>query len=105
MADLVPLDKPPAVLADRAQQILVDFGYTEPPADTAQNFIVPPDFLRVGRRDRADAGPLESALVDPMAAGAALLVPHEPARAGTDPSVDDRVAHRSAADGHRHDAS
>ena len=27
MADLVPLDKPPAVLADRAQQILAEFGY------------------------------------------------------------------------------
>ena len=44
MADLVPLDKPPAVLADRALQILVDFGYTDAPADTAQNFIIPPDF-------------------------------------------------------------
>ena len=44
MADLVPLEKPPAVLADRAQQILTEFGYTEPPADTAERFIIPPDF-------------------------------------------------------------
>jgi eukaryotic-like serine/threonine-protein kinase len=46
MADLVPLEKPPAVLADRAQQILADFGYTDTPADTAQDFIIPPDFPR-----------------------------------------------------------
>ena len=44
MADLVPLEKPPAVLADRALQILRDFGYTDTPGDTAENFIVPPDF-------------------------------------------------------------
>ena len=44
MADLVPLEKPPAVLADRTLQILRDFGYADPPADTAQNFIIPPDF-------------------------------------------------------------
>src|SRR3954469_21928991 len=40
----VPLEKPPAVLADRAQQILADFGYGDQPADTDQNFIAPPDF-------------------------------------------------------------
>jgi serine/threonine-protein kinase len=39
-----PLEKPPAVLADRAQQILVDFGYGDQPADTDQSFIAPPDF-------------------------------------------------------------
>jgi len=44
MADLVPLAKSPAVLADRAQQILADLGYPEPPADTAERFVVPPDF-------------------------------------------------------------
>jgi protein kinase-like protein len=44
MANFVPLEKPPAVLADRALQILRDFGYGDPPADTAQNFIIPPDF-------------------------------------------------------------
>jgi predicted Ser/Thr protein kinase len=46
MADLVPLDKPPAVLADRAHQIITDFGYTDRPADTAQNFRIAPDFPR-----------------------------------------------------------
>jgi serine/threonine-protein kinase len=40
----VPLEKAPAVLADRAQQILADFGYGDQPADTDQNFIAPPDF-------------------------------------------------------------
>src|SRR5437867_2169823 len=35
IAGRVPLDKPPAVLADRAQQILRSFGYTEAAADTA----------------------------------------------------------------------
>src|SRR5438046_4740454 len=46
MASLTPLEKAPEVLADRARQMLVDFGYTETPADTAQRFIVPPDFGR-----------------------------------------------------------
>jgi len=46
IAALVPLEKPPAVLADRAQQILADFGDTDPPADTDQNFLTPPDFER-----------------------------------------------------------
>jgi hypothetical protein len=40
----VPLDKPAAVLADRATQILGEFGYAEPPVDSDQSFIVPPDF-------------------------------------------------------------
>jgi Protein kinase domain len=44
IAAQMPLDKPPAVLADRAQQILTDFGYGDEPADTDQNFIAPPDF-------------------------------------------------------------
>jgi hypothetical protein len=44
MAALVALDKPPAVLADRAQQILADLGYPERAVDTAQRFIIPPDF-------------------------------------------------------------
>jgi hypothetical protein len=46
LADLVPLEKPPAVLVDRAEQIVKDFGYTTTPADTAQNFTRPPDFVR-----------------------------------------------------------
>ena len=46
MADLVPLDKPPAVLADRAQQILAEFGYTEPPTDSAHGFELGTDYAR-----------------------------------------------------------
>ena len=33
-----PLDKPPAVLVDRAQQILVSLGYADPIADSAYGF-------------------------------------------------------------------
>jgi serine/threonine-protein kinase len=46
LADLVPLEKAPAVLADRAQQMLAEFGYTETPADTASGFVVSPDVPR-----------------------------------------------------------
>jgi Protein kinase domain len=46
LADLVPLDKAPAVLADRAQQIIAEFGYPDAPADTAQDFRIPPDYPR-----------------------------------------------------------
>ena len=46
LAALAPLQKAPAVLADRAQQILEDFGYKDTPVDTAQSFILPPDFPR-----------------------------------------------------------
>ena len=46
IAGRVPLDKPPAVLADRAQQILASLGYTEPAADSAYNFTIAEDYLR-----------------------------------------------------------
>jgi len=46
IAALVPLDRPPAVLADRAQQMLAELGYTDPPVDTDQNFQAPLDFQR-----------------------------------------------------------
>jgi len=46
IANIAPLDKAPQVLADRAQQVITDFGYGEAPADTAQNFIVSNDFHR-----------------------------------------------------------
>jgi len=46
MADLVPLDKSPAVLADRAQQIVAEFGYGDPPGDSAQSFEVGMDYAR-----------------------------------------------------------
>jgi serine/threonine-protein kinase len=42
----VPLDKPPAVLADRAQDIVRSLGYTDPAADSASNFLVASDYLR-----------------------------------------------------------
>jgi hypothetical protein len=41
---LVPLDKPPAVLIDRIDQMTAAFGYTEAAADTAFGFSVPPDY-------------------------------------------------------------
>ena len=44
-ARLVPLDKPPAVLADRAEQILSALGYTEPRGDTAESFQVVGDYV------------------------------------------------------------
>ncbi len=46
MAHLAGIDKPPAVLADRAQRIITDFGYSDAVADTAQNFRIPPDYPR-----------------------------------------------------------
>ncbi len=46
VAGLSPLEKPPAVLADRAQQVLAALGYTEPVADSAQNFAITGDYLR-----------------------------------------------------------
>jgi serine/threonine-protein kinase len=46
LAALVPLDKPPAVLADRAQQVLASFGYADAPADTATGIQMTPDFPR-----------------------------------------------------------
>ena len=68
MASLAPLDKAPEVLADRARQALVDFGYTEAPSDTAQRFIIPPDFGRwVVARDQT-SGRWDAAR-QPMAAG------------------------------------
>ena len=46
IAGRVPLDKPPAVLADRAQQILRSLGYTEQATDSAFNFTIAQDYLR-----------------------------------------------------------
>jgi serine/threonine-protein kinase len=44
LADLVPLEKAPAVLADRAQQLLVSLGYDSAPVATAGSFTVGPDY-------------------------------------------------------------
>jgi serine/threonine-protein kinase len=54
VAGLVPLDKPPAVLADRAQQILSSLGYAGKPADSAFSFDVPPDYIHwIEQNDRS----------------------------------------------------
>jgi protein kinase-like protein len=46
IAGRVPLDKPPAVLTDRAQQIIASLGYTDAVADAADGFTVGQAFLR-----------------------------------------------------------
>ncbi|HJZ76663.1 MAG TPA: serine/threonine-protein kinase [Vicinamibacterales bacterium] len=52
LARLLPLDKPPAVLEDRAEQILGMLGYTEPRGDTAYGFgRYAPYIPWIGRRD------------------------------------------------------
>jgi hypothetical protein len=42
----VPNDKPPAVLADRAHQVLASLGYTDPIADSAAGFAISQPFIR-----------------------------------------------------------
>ena len=42
---MVPLEKSPAVLADRAEQILSSVGFTEPRGDTADGFLVHSDYI------------------------------------------------------------
>ena len=46
IAGLVPLDKPPAVLADRAQQVMTSLGYTDRVVDSSYGFTVGQTFLR-----------------------------------------------------------
>jgi serine/threonine-protein kinase len=54
LANRVPMDRSPAVLADRAQDIIRRVGYTEPAADSATGLIVWMDPLRwIDRTDRA----------------------------------------------------
>ncbi len=43
---MVPIEKPPEVLAERAQEILRTAGYTETPGDSAMSFEDHVDFLR-----------------------------------------------------------
>jgi hypothetical protein len=45
IAGLTPLDKPPAVLADRAQQIIASLGYTDRIADSASAFAISQPYL------------------------------------------------------------
>ena len=50
----VPLDKPPAVLAERARAVARTAGLTEPPADAAYGFELDEDYYRhVAARDRS----------------------------------------------------
>jgi hypothetical protein len=42
----VPFDKPPAVLAERAREVIQRLGYTDPPADRASGFASSNDYLR-----------------------------------------------------------
>jgi hypothetical protein len=46
IAGRVPLDKPPAVLEDRAQQVLASLGYTDPVVDSAAGFAIAQPFVR-----------------------------------------------------------
>jgi protein kinase-like protein len=50
IAGLVPLEKPPDVLADRAVQMLASFGYREPRTDNARGFTIAPDPPRWAQR-------------------------------------------------------
>jgi len=54
-ARLVALDKPPAVLADRAEQILAATGYTEPRADSRDGFQMGGDVITWIARTDASA--------------------------------------------------
>lgn len=46
LTSYVPLEKPPDVLADRAQEMVRTLGYTDVPADTAHGFTAATDYLR-----------------------------------------------------------
>jgi serine/threonine-protein kinase len=46
VAGRVPMDKPPAVLTYRAQEILRSLGYTDPIADSASSFSMTFDYMR-----------------------------------------------------------
>jgi hypothetical protein len=46
IAGLVPLDRPPAVLADRAAQIVAALGYTDQPADETYGLSLASDYPR-----------------------------------------------------------
>jgi len=49
----MPVDLPPAVLEDRARQVLDRFGYREPPADSASQLREDRDYLSWARRQPA----------------------------------------------------
>ena len=56
LSNRIPFDKPPAVLADRAQQALAALGYAEAPVDTHWGFYVDGDQLRYVREHPEYAG-------------------------------------------------
>jgi hypothetical protein len=63
-ARLVALDKPPAVLADRAEQILAATGYTEPRGDTRDGFQIGVDVISwIARTDPLRAAVLSGGAV------------------------------------------
>ena len=54
IARLVPLDKPPEVLADRAEQILSSLGYAGARGDSAHGFVADNDYINwLGSIDRS----------------------------------------------------
>ncbi len=61
----VPMDKPPAILAERAQNIVYNLGYPDAPADSVQDFVTDQDFFKyvahrepVQTRWKHEVGPL-----------------------------------------------
>ena len=46
LLEMVPLEKPPDALVDRAKEIVRTLGYSEEPADTAQGFHAAGEYLR-----------------------------------------------------------
>jgi serine/threonine-protein kinase len=54
LTEAVPLEKPAAVLEDRAREIVRQLGYTQPPADEAAGYAVDAEYLRhVSASDRS----------------------------------------------------
>jgi serine/threonine-protein kinase len=51
----VPLDKPPAVLIDRAEQIVASLGYADPPRDWEYGLMLADDYIDWLRNTRIDA--------------------------------------------------
>jgi hypothetical protein len=51
LSEWVPLDKPPEVLAERADQIVNKLGYTDPPQDTVYGFSQDSSYLNYAQRE------------------------------------------------------
>jgi hypothetical protein len=81
LAGLDPLEKPPAVLADRAEQIFASLGYSSDEADHASGFAIAGDYSRWIEQDETDAVPVGRAAIG-AARGNCVLVSHEPPRSG-----------------------